>query len=160
MGMLEKIKQTPRKFIVFGLMSLISITLMVIYFSKYPQQSVVLEPSPTPESLTVTTVIPTDGVLYARGQRDPLFVYTNFEVNPLSVIVTASPDLTFTVKVRSDDPKRIIIQPTKPWTADQYTVTIRKGVVSQDRQHKLDTDIKINLTILEVPLEFSGGEPH
>lgn len=140
------------------LLAIISIGLVIVYLFSQPKSPTTTTPGPTENLVQVTKILPVDRSYPAGGSRNPVFVYTNTELNPELMTATSSPSLRFDLKVRFDDPLRLIIQPRTPWeTGVTYTIYIKGKVFAKNGRDFLNEDIIIPLEIVEQPT-FAGGE--
>ncbi len=155
----ELFHKNPKVVVAFAGVAFVSLVLVFVYFAHLPKNQVpnVTPPIEQTNPLQITEISPSNGILYSLGQSEPVFIYTNVEINPKSVIATSSPDLFFRVKVRSDDPKRVIIEPSTPWVNINYKLLIRQGVTSINGKYLLDHDLILNLEIKDQP-NSGGGE--
>lgn len=145
-----------KKKVVIIVLAITSVVLVSLFLLQ-PKQTT--QPQNIPQNLSITKTTPPNGVLFAAGTRDPIFIYTSKEVDPSTVTVISQPNLEFDIKVRYDDPLRMIIQPRSPWSTNTtYQITLEKGAISKDTTQILNNNVTTTIQIETAP-ELGGGDP-
>lgn len=92
----------------------------------------------------------------AANTTAPIYLYFNQPIDPASAIVETAPaSIRLTATKQPDRQTVLILTPNVPWAANQaVTVTIKKNLVSSDKNFRLPADITFQLIIKPLPREI------
>lgn len=108
---------------------------------------------PSPQSLQLINRSPKTMEFEAANTTTPIFLYFDQPIDPSSAVIESNPNsLRLTAAVRPDRPNILVLTPKTPWAANQtVNITIKKNLISPDKNFRLPTDITFQLEIQPLP---------
>lgn len=99
---------------------------------------------------------PKDAEFEAANTTAPVYLYFNQPIDPASAIVETTPGpIRLTAIVRPDRPAVLVLIPNAPWSASQtVTITIKKNLVSPDKNFRLPADITFQFIVKPLPRQI------
>lgn len=92
----------------------------------------------------------------AANTTSPIYLYFNQPIDPASAVVEVAPGpIRLTATILPNRQTILILTPNISWTAIQaVTITIKKNLVSPDKNFRLPADIAFQLIIRPLPREI------
>lgn len=92
----------------------------------------------------------------AANTTAPIYLYFNQPINQASAVVEVAPEpIRLTAAKQPDRQTVLILTPNVPWMTNQtVTITIKKNLVSSDKNFRLPADITFQLIIKPLPREI------
>lgn len=148
-----------KRYLFFGIVALVVVgTLTAMALGGRPPFRSTREPTPSPTitqkgPLTVAGVYPATGEVALGGTDNAVVVALHRPIDVLSARVRVDPAIAIDVSVRGDNPGRLIIKPRTQWVPGAtYTITVSRGLLSDDGEAELKEDIVLRYSTTEPSL--------
>jgi hypothetical protein len=108
------------------------------------------------EPLQLLNRSPKGAEFEAANTTAPIYLYFNQSIDQASAVIEVAPGpVRLTATKQPDRQTVLILTPNAPWTANQtVTITIKKNLVSPDKNFRLPADITFQLIIKPLPREI------
>mgnify|MGYP001574926590 FL=1 len=109
--------------------------------------------------LSAQKINPASGTVDLGTTKNSISITFSAAVDPTTTQVIITPALPAFLTVHPKRQNELVVVPQAEWqTGQNYTVTIKAGLLAKDKQSQLKTDIVLNYTVTEVVLPEIQGE--
>lgn len=133
----------------FFLLAIITGAVIAVWFYLVSGKQIV-------QPLQLLNKSPKGAEFEAANTTTPIYLYFNQPVDPASAVVETAPgSIRLMATVRPDRQTVLILTPNVSWTINQTVIiTIKKNLVSPDKNFRLPADITFQLIVKPLPREI------
>lgn len=133
----------------FFLLAIITGVVIAVWFYLVSGKQIV-------QPLQLLNKSPKGAEFEAANTTTPIYLYFNQPVDPASAVVETAPgSIRLMATVRPDRQTVLILTPNVSWTINQTVIiTIKKNLVSPDKNFRLPTDITFQFIVKPLPREI------